>query len=159
MKMKTTNYLSLDTSATKKVSDELQNLLADLQVYYTNLRGFHWNIKGPRFFQLHEAFEEMYDVVSDQIDEVAERILMLGETPFHNFSDYLKKNEIKESGVVSSGDEALKLILDYLKILIAKERNILDLADKANDEGTIALISDYISGQEKTVWMLTSMLS
>ena len=24
----------------------LQQLLADFQVYYTNLRGFHWNIKG-----------------------------------------------------------------------------------------------------------------
>ncbi len=157
--MKTTNYLSLDTSATKKVSDELQNLLADLQVYYTNLRGFHWNIKGPRFFQLHEAFEEMYDVVSDQIDEVAERILMLGGTPSHNFSDYLKKNEIKETGVVADGNEAVKLILDYLKILIAKERNILDMASEAKDEGTVALMSDYILGQEKTVWMLVSLLS
>ncbi len=157
--MKTTNYLSLDKKSTKKISDDLQNLLADFQVYYTNLRGFHWNIKGPRFFQLHEEFEKLYDEVSDQIDEIAERILMLGETPMHNFSDYLKKNEIKETGVVSNGDEALKLVLDYLKVLIAKERNILETAGEANDEGTIALISDYISGQEKTVWMITSMLS
>lgn len=157
--MKTTDYLSLDTNATKKVSDELQNLLADFQVYYTNLRGFHWNIKGPRFFQLHEAFEKMYDEVADQVDEIAERILMLGETPMHNFSDYLKKNEIKETGVVSNGDEAIKHILDYLKVLIAKERKILEVAGEANDEGTIAIISDYILGQEKTVWMLASMLS
>ena len=157
--MKTTDYLSLDTNKTKKVSAELQNLLGEFQVYYTNLRGFHWNIKGPRFFQLHEAFEKMYDEVSDQIDEIAERILMLGETPMHNFSDYLKNNEIKETGVVSKGDEAIKLILDYLKVLIAKERKILETASDANDEGTIAIISDYILGQEKTVWMLTSMLS
>ncbi len=157
--MKTTDYLSLNTNSTKKISDELQNLLADFQVYYTNLRGFHWNIKGPRFFQLHEAFEKIYDEVSDQIDEIAERILMLGETPSHNFSDYLKKNEIKETGVVSIGDEALKLVLDYLKILIAKERKILQMAADANDEGTVAILSDYILGQEKTVWMLTSMLA
>ena len=157
--MKTTDYLGLDTGATKKVSDELQNLLADFQVYYTNLRGFHWNIKGPRFFQLHEAFEKMYDEVSDQIDEIAERILMLGETPMHNFSDYLKNNEIKETGVVANGDEAIKLILDYLKTLIAKERKILEMAADANDEGTVAVLSDYILGQEKTVWMLVSMLS
>lgn len=157
--MKTTDYLSLDTKATKKISDELQNLLADFQVYYTNLRGFHWNIKGPRFFQLHEAFEKLYDEVSDQIDEIAERILMLGETPLHNFSDYLTKNEIKETGVVTNGDEALKLVLDYLKILILKERKILEMAADANDEGTVAIISDYILGQEKTVWMLASMLA
>ena len=157
--MKTTDFLGLDTGATKKVSDELQNLLADFQVYYTNLRGFHWNIKGPRFFQLHVAFEKMYDEVSDQIDEIAERILMLGETPVHNFSDYLKNNEIKETGVVANGDEAIKLILDYLKTLIAKERKILEMAADANDEGTVAVLSDYILGQEKTVWMLVSMLS
>ena len=157
--MKTTNYLSLDTKATKKISDELQNLLADFQVYYTNLRGFHWNIKGPRFFKLHEEFEELYDEVADQVDEIAERILMLGETPLHNFSDYLKRNEIKESGVVANGDEAMKLVLDYLKTLIAKERKILEIAAEANDEGTVSLMGDYILGQEKTVWMLASTLS
>ena len=157
--MKTTNYLSLDTKATKKISDELQNLLADFQVYYTNLRGFHWNIKGPRFFKLHEEFEELYDEVADQVDEIAERILMLGETPLHNFSDYLKRNEIKESGVVANGDEAMKLVLDYLKTLIEKERKILEIAAEANDEGTVSLMGDYILGQEKTVWMLASTLS
>lgn len=157
--MKTTDYLSLDTKATKKISDELQNLLADFQVYYTNLRGFHWNIKGPRFFKLHEKFEEIYDEVSDQIDEIAERILMLGETPLHNFSDYLKKNEIKESGVVSNEDEALKLVLSYLKTLIAKERKILEIAGEANDEGTVAILGEYILGQEKLVWLIASTLS
>ena len=157
--MKTTDYLSLDKSATKEISDELQNLLADFQVYYTNLRGFHWHIKGPRFFKLHEEFEELYTEVADQIDEIAERILMLGETPLHNFSDYLKKNEVKESGVVANGDEAMKLVLSYLKTLIAKERKILDIASEANDEGTVSLMGDYILGQEKTVWMLASTLS
>ena len=157
--MKTTDYLSLDKGATKKISDELQNLLADFQVYYTNLRGFHWNIKGRGFYQLHEAFEKMYDEVSNQIDEIAERILMLGETPSHNFSDYLKKNDIKETGLVSNGDEAMKLILGYVQSLIAKERNILEIASEAKDEGTVALMSDYILGQEKTVWMITSFLS
>ena len=157
--MKTTDYLSLDTKATKKVCDELQSLLADFQVYYTNLRGFHWNVVGQQFYRLHNEFEELYDEASDQIDEIAERILMLGETPNHNFSDYLKVSQIKESGVVSNGDEAVKLVLDYLKVLIAKEREVLELADEANDEATIGLIGDYISSQEKTVWMLTAFLS
>lgn len=157
--MKTTDYSGLDKNATKEISNALQNLLADFQVYYTNLRGFHWNIKGRGFYQLHEAFEKMYDEVAAQVDEIAERILMLGETPLHNFSDYLKKNEIKETGVVSNGDEAMKLILGYIQSLIAKERNILEMASEAKDEGTVALMSDYISGQEKTVWMITSFLS
>ena len=157
--MKTTDYLSLDTKATKKISDELQNLLADFQLYYTNLRGFHWNIVGKQFYRLHDKFEELYDEAADQIDEIAERILMLGETPKHNFSDYLKVGEIKESAVVSDGTEAVKLVLDYLKVLVAKERKIVELAGDANDEVTVGLMVGYLEGQEKSIWMVTAFLS
>ena len=42
----------------QKVTKGLSQLLADLQVYYTNLRGFHWNIKGKNFYVLHKQFED-----------------------------------------------------------------------------------------------------
>ena len=44
--MKTLDYLHLDASAVSNVVASLKQLLADYQVFYTNLRGFHWNIKG-----------------------------------------------------------------------------------------------------------------
>lgn len=157
--MKTLDYIQLDSKETKKVVNELQVLLADFQLFYTNLRGFHWNIKGRGFYQLHEAYEKMYDDAAEKIDEVAERILMLDGVPAHNFTDYLKTSEIKETGVINNGDEIAKLILDYLKVLIAQERKTLELASGNSDEGTVALMSDYIAQQEKTVWMLTSYLS
>jgi len=50
--MKTLDYIKLDASAVNNVVISLQQLLADLQVYYTNLRGFHWMIKGHDFFVL-----------------------------------------------------------------------------------------------------------
>lgn len=143
----------------KKVSKGLQSLLADLQVHYTNLRGFHWNIKGKKFFFLHEKFEQLYDETASMIDEVAERLLMLGETPAHTFSEYLKKSSIRETGIISDGDEAVKNILETYKHLIATERALIADASDAGDEATVALISDYISSQEKEVWMLTSYLS
>ena len=157
--MKTTDFLHLDTKTTNAVANELQSLLADFQVYYTNLRGFHWNIKGRGFFQLHEGFEKMYDDAAAKIDEVAERILMLNGTPAHNFTDYLKTASIKETGVVSNGDEAVKNILESLKTLIGKERKVLALASEGCDETTVALMSDFIGEQEKSVWMLTAYLS
>ena len=143
----------------KKVSKGLQSLLADLQVYYTNLRGFHWNIKGKKFFFLHEKFEQMYDETASKIDEVAERLLMLGETPAHTFSNYLKTSSIREAGVVSNGDEAVKNILETYKHMIVAERVLIAEAAEVGDEATVAMLSDYISGQEKDVWMLTSYLS
>ncbi|HNP08576.1 MAG TPA: ferritin-like domain-containing protein, partial [Cyclobacteriaceae bacterium] len=41
---------------------------------------------------------------------------------------------------------------------ITKEREILSLAADANDEGTLSLMSDYISETEKTLWMLNAYL-
>ena len=157
--MKTLDYLQLDPQKTKKTVDGLQKLLANLQLYYTNLRGFHWNVNGAAFFTAHEKFEEYYDDAADHIDEVAERILMLGGVPAHNFSDYLKLSTIKETGVVSDSKEIYKYLLDYLKELIAVEREVLKAAADADDEGTVALVSELISGHEKNVWMIAAKLS
>ena len=157
--MKTLGYTQVNAKTAKAVVEELQVLLSDFQVFYTNLRGFHWNVQGRGFYQLHEAYEKMYDDAAEKIDEVAERILMLGGTPAHQFSHYLKTSEIKESGVVSNGEEIAKLILESLKVLIAQERKILQRAAEGNDETTVALMSEFVSEQEKTVWMLVSYLS
>lgn len=157
--MKTLDYLQLDPKKTEKTIDGLQKLLANLQLYYTNLRGYHWNVKGVTFFGAHEKYEEYYDDTADKVDEVAERILMLGGTPAHNFSDYLKTADIKETGVVSDSKEIAKQLLDQLKVLLAQEREVLEVASDADDEGTIDLMTGFITDQEKIVWMLTAFAS
>lgn len=152
--MKTLDYIKLDASAAGNVVVELQQLLADFQVYYTNLRGFHWNIKGNQFFVLHSQFESMYNDAAEKVDEIAERILMLGGIPVNKFSEYLKVARIKEVDNVTTADESLKNVLNTYSHLIEKERQILSLASNAGDEVTVALMSDYLKQQEKTVWML-----
>lgn len=157
--MKTVDYLGLNPESTGKTVDGLQKLLACFQVYYTNLRGFHWNVKGIEFFGAHAKYEEYYDDTAEKVDEVAERILMLGGVPEHNFSKYLKVSAIKEAGVSTKSKEIVNEILASLKVLLSLEREVLETASEGNDEGTVALMSDYISGQEKMVWMLTAYLS
>ena len=76
--MKTLDYLHLDEKKVQGVVSALHSLLADFQVFYTNLRGFHWDIEGHGFFVLHGKFEELYDDAAEKADQIAERILMLG---------------------------------------------------------------------------------
>lgn len=154
--MKTLDYLHLDASAAQNVAAALQQLLADYQVFYTNLRGFHWNIKGHGFFVLHSKFEDLYNNAAEKVDELAERILMLGGEPVNKFSEYLKVARVKEVSGVCCGDEALKNILETYGQFIADERKLLSLASEAGDEGTVALMSDYLKEQEKLVWMLVA---
>ncbi len=152
------NLIGLEQEKVNVLAEKLNILLANYQLFYQNLRGFHWNIKGRDFFELHAKFEEYYDDAVLKIDEVAERILTLEAEPLHTFTDYLNTSSIKESKGVNSGVEATKTIVNNFSTLIQIEREILSLASDAEDEGTVSLMSDYISETEKTLWMLNSYL-
>ncbi len=152
------NLIGLDQEKVNVLAGKLNTLLANYQLFYQNLRGFHWNIKGRDFFELHAKFEEYYDDAVLKIDEIAERILTLEAEPLHTFSDYLSSSSVKEVKGVNNGVDAVSIIVDNFSTLIKIEREILSLASDANDEGTVSLMSDYISETEKTLWMLNSYL-
>ena len=152
------NFIGLDTDKTQKLADALNELLSNYQIFYMNVRGDHWNIKGDNFFELHAKFEELYVDLLLKIDEIAERVLTLGHRPAHAYSTYIEKSEVPERKDVSDGKEAVGNIVESFGKLIAKQRGLLNLAGEAEDEGTVALMSDYISQQEKTVWMYRSYL-
>ncbi len=156
--MDNTNAIGLNKEKADHLAEKLNELLANYSIFYQNTRGYHWNIKGEKFFELHLKFEELYNDLILKIDEVAERILTLGHTPKHNYSDYRSISSIKESNQVSDGINAVEELLKSFQITIILQRNILTLASEADDEGTNALMSDYIRMQEKLVWMYSSFL-
>lgn len=153
-----TNFIGLDTDKTQKLADALNDLLSNYQIFYMNVRGYHWNIKGDNFFELHAKFEELYDDLLLKIDEIAERVLTLGHRPAHAYSTYIEKSEVQERKDVTDGKEAVGSIVESLAKLIGKQRDLLHLAGEADDEGTVDLMSNYLSQQEKTVWMYRSYL-
>lgn len=154
----TLNSIGLDEQKTKDIAQDLNQLLANFQIYYQNLRGIHWNIKGKRFFDLHVKFEELYNDTNMKVDEIAERILTLGVTPLHTFDDYIEAAKVPVGKNISEDEKAVRLIVDSLTELLKIEREILDKSGDANDEGTNSMMSDFITEQEKTVWMMKAWL-
>lgn len=158
MKMTNTNRIGLDSVEAKLIADKLNILLADYMIFYQNVRGLHWNIKGDKFFELHVKYEELYDDLAAKVDEVAERILTLGVTPLHTFEDFTENSSVKSIKNVTDGVEGVKSILTAFKDVLELQREILDISGDAGDEGTNSLMSDYISSQEKLVWMYSAFL-
>lgn len=152
------NAIGLDLRKAEELAHGLNALLANYSVFYQNVRGYHWNIKGEKFFELHLKFEELYNDLLLKIDEIAERILTLGSAPDHRFSGYFQVAQIPESAHVSNGTKAVKEIVEAFKVIIVQQRVLLDLSAQTGDEGTNALMSDYIREQEKLVWMYSSYL-
>ena len=151
--------LGLNKKKVVELNQNLNELLANFQVYYQNLRGLHWNIKGKSFFELHVKFEELYTDSQEKIDMIAERILTLEGNPLHTFDDYIALSNVPVGKNISNDIKSVELVVNSLSELIKIERNILEQSDDANDEGTNAMMSDFISEQEKTIWMLKSWLA
>ncbi|MBS9403873.1 DNA starvation/stationary phase protection protein [Halomonas sp. TRM85114] len=156
--MSDTNTIGLHEASATQLAEKLNELLANYQIFYMNVRGYHWNVKGPEFFQLHEKFEEFYTDLLTKVDEVAERILTLGHQPVHAYSDYVKLASIQEDKNVHDGKACVRGVLKGYQTLIELQRGLLSLASDADDEGTAAQAGDYIREQEKTVWMLGAYL-
>jgi starvation-inducible DNA-binding protein len=154
----TLNSIGLETKKMKDIAVDLNVLLANFQIYYQNLRGIHWNIRGKRFFELHPKFEELYTDANLKVDEIAERVLTLGATPLHTFEDYSKAAKVPVGKNISEDEKAVQLIVDSLSELLKLERHILYVSGEANDEGTNSMMSDFITQQEKTVWMMKAWL-
>jgi len=151
--------LNFSSDYIKEIVKKLNSLLADYEIFYQNLRGFHWNIKGKDFFVLHAKFEELYNEVAEIIDEIAERILTLGETPLHSYSEFLQNSDLKEAKNISEGNKTVEITIENLKQLIGKKREIIKEASSNSDDGTVTLLSDILTKEEKTLWMLNSLIN
>ena len=154
-----TNRIGLDTAKANILAEKLNALLANYQIFYMNTRGYHWKIQGRQFFELHVKFEEQYNDLLLKVDELAERILTLGHRPLHAFSDYIAQSSIQEHKQAIDGKVCIEGLLAGYKTIIQMQRDLMEVAGEANDEGTAALMSDYIGQQEKTVWMLSAYLA
>ena len=152
--MKTKNLIGLDSENAQQVVNLLNELLANYQIYYQNLRGFHWNVRGNRFFVLHAKFEELYNDAIEKVDEIAERILTLGGVPLHSYAAYTKAKEN-----VTDGDACLRAVVEDVQVLLKQEREILSVAAEIGDDGTQDVFSSYVSSQEKLLWMLDAYLN
>lgn len=65
-------------------------------------------------------------------------------------------DDLSRAGAVTYGIKAVGEILDAFKTILPLQRELLELSADAGDEGTNALMSDYIRAQEKMVWMYSA---
>ncbi len=143
---------------TQSYKDKINQLLASYQVHYQNLRMLHWNIKGANFFEFHAKYEELYFRTQVIIDDLAERILALGETPFSTYSDYIQQSVIEESPLITEGIRGANYVFHAQNELLIVEKEIMKLSDSHEDFGTNSLISGLIQEKEKSNWMFNAWL-
>lgn len=138
---------------------KLQQLHASIKSFTFEMQKYHWMIKGKGFYTLHNAFEELYNWGFEQEDEIAERLLIIGEQPVLALQQIIELNQIK---VLAQADLVESKMIDNLRdafaSLLKVAREALELTEE-DDVGTDALLSDFIADVEKRAWMLRAYLA
>ena len=112
-----------------QIVEKLKQIQADSAVFYIKLHNYHWNVKGMDFHPVHSALEAMYDEVTEQMDEVAERVLQIGEKPYVTLKDMLAASQIKEDSNTSfTSKDIVKIILPDYEYFLKSFRELSDLA-------------------------------
>lgn len=142
-----------------KIAKGLSVLLADTYTLYLKTHNFHWNVTGPHFTSLHTLFETQYNELWLAVDTIAERIRALGVFAPGSYKQFIEMTSIPEEAGVPSAEEMLKQLVKGHETVVKTARNVFALADKAEDEGTIDLLTQRITTHEKTAWMLRSLLA
>ena len=147
----------------KKVKDNtefLNYMLANEYALFTKTLNYHWNITGPRFHSLHEFLEGQYRGLLDVMDDVAERIRMMGETPYSTVEQLKNAMDVKErNGRHLSSNEMLEDLFETnLKIQESIKEKLNESEAFQNDFGTEDFLVGMLQKHEKTSWMLKSHL-
>jgi starvation-inducible DNA-binding protein len=145
-------------NANQNVVDGLNGLLADATIFYQKLRHYHWNVEGRHFFELHVKFEELYTRWAVTIDEIAERILMVDGTPLHTLKSMLNAAQLTEDESMPAAPQMVEAIAADLRTLHGRAGNILDMAEDADDRGTVNLMDAMRDAMEKDLWMLRTWI-
>ena len=151
--------LGWSTEETQRITEVLNELLANYSVHYQKLRNYHWNVKGSDFFDLHEQFELQYNEAQLHIDDIAERIRIFGKAPLSTFKDFLDVSEIKETTSDLKSDLMVREILNDYTILLQYMFAVIDVAVDQHDSGTEEMVKRFVNGIEKHHWMLSAFMA
>lgn len=132
--------------------------IANWTVLYVKLHNYHWYIKGQHFFTLHEKFEEFYDEAAGYIDELAERVLSIGGSPVGSIKQCLELATIKEAAGGEDETAMVKTIHTDFNTIVTECKALIQLAEKADDQGTADIFLGIQTSLRKSMWMLQAFL-
>lgn len=143
--------------AQKKLGTLVNKEIANFSVLYTKIHNYHWFVNGPHFFELHQKLEELYKEVTSNYDELAERLLAIGEKPVATLKEYMELTTIEEAtGNENTEDMVQSVISDFEKL----SEEFLEIIEVAEQEDSVT--ADMLTGMKKSLnkhaWMLRAYL-
>lgn len=144
----------------KLSTDLLNELLANTSVLLMQTLNYHWNLKGPEFNDYHALLDGQYRALFADLDLVAERVRAVQGIALGSMKDMIKHATLKEdTGKIPVPKQMISnLVKQYEKHIECMRQAVLLLEEQTHDFGSKNMLEDLIQQNEKTAWMLRSLL-
>ena len=137
----------------------LSRFLADSYTLYLMTHNYHWNVTGPMFNTLHLMFMGQYTELWNAVDPIAERIRSLGHVAPGSYAQFGKLTSLPDAPATPPHAlEMVRVLVTGHEAVARMARELFPIADKANDQPTMDLLTQRLEVHEKTAWMLRSLL-
>ena len=147
-----------NVTALAKTKVVLNQAVADLYVAHVALHQVHWYMRGRGFLVWHPKMDEYMEALDGQLDEISERLITLGGSPFSTLTEFLQNSEIEEVGEYRNVEESLERVLAIYRYLSELFQKGLDVTDEEGDDVTNGIFTDAKTETDKTIWMLAAEL-
>jgi len=133
----------------------LKTVQANTYTLYLKTQNFHWHVTGEQFFSVHKLLEAQYQDLGAAIDDIAERIVMLGDKALGTFEELLTYKTIAEAPEKIPATKAMltNLMDDHYKVIECL-KECTRIAQDHDDIVTDNLMADRLAFHEKAAWML-----
>ena len=142
-----------------KITDKLNNVLADTYTLYLKTQNYHWNVTGFTFDSLHQLFGRQYTELALAVDEIAERLRALGVLAPATFKEFGELKSIKEGKANLSAEEMLEDLRSSHEQVVQTAKLALDIASKEKDDFTVDMLTQRIGAHQKEAWMISATLA
>ena len=152
-------HIGISESDRLAIAQSLGKLLADSYSLFLMTHNFHWNVTGPQFNSLHMMFETQYTELFTAVDEIAERMRALGVLAPASFKKFTELASFQIPEEPQSATEMIAHLVKGQEAVVRTARAVYPIADAANDQPTIDLITRRMELHEKNAWMLRVLLA
>ncbi len=143
-------------TASKELTDNLQQVLVDLIELGGQGKQAHWNVVGRNFRDTHRILDEIIEESREFSDTVAERMRALHAIPDGRSDTVAATTTLPEypNGEVSTTD-TVDLVTERLEAVVATMRDVHDAVDE-EDPTSADILHAVIERLEQFAWLVSA---
>jgi starvation-inducible DNA-binding protein len=113
----------------------------------------HWNIRGSNFMMWHELLDKIAATADEIADSIAERNVQLGNTALGLSQHVAQSTDVSDTHDIAKHVKAVLAAMQLLKLSL---QDVIDAAEKSQDDVTTDLATSNRADLDKLIWFVSA---